>query len=142
MTDQHEGGGPEGPEGAGPNEEDQAEGGGGGSRFRARGGRMGDGIRQGIGVLSAFKDALEETIHEARERGDLSADRAKEVMKEALERAQSVAEGAKDRLDFAHHDQLDDLADALASLSTRVSALEQRVFGTESATDEPETPVD
>ena len=38
---------------------------------------MGDGIKEGLGVLSAFKDALEETIQEARERGDLSTDRAK-----------------------------------------------------------------
>lgn len=35
--------------------------------------QVSDGIRQGIGVLSAFKDALEETINEARERGDLSS---------------------------------------------------------------------
>ena len=52
---------------------------------------MEDGIKQGIGVLSAFRDALEETIQEARDRGDLSADRAKGVMKEALDRAQAAA---------------------------------------------------
>jgi polyhydroxyalkanoate synthesis regulator phasin len=134
MTEEREGAasGEQGPQ----SEEER----GGGSR--PRGGRMGDGIRQGIGVLSAFKDALEETIHEARERGDLSADRAKEVMKEALEKAQSAAEGAKDRLDFAHQDELEDLADALASLRTRVSVLEQKVFGDDATSDGEEPSVD
>jgi polyhydroxyalkanoate synthesis regulator phasin len=121
MTDEHEGAAT----GEQDAEEEKAE----GSGSRSRTGRMGDGIRQGIGVLSAFKDALEETIHEARERGDLSADRAKEVMKEALEKAQSAAEGAKERLDFARQEELDELTGALASLRTRVSALEQKVFG-------------
>ena len=53
--------------------------------------KMGEGIKQGIGVLSALKEALEETIQEARERGDLSTGRAKEVMKEALGKAQAAA---------------------------------------------------
>ncbi|MSR19466.1 MAG: hypothetical protein EXR91_00595 [Gemmatimonadetes bacterium] len=44
--------------------EEKSEDGGRGSRQK-----MGDGIKQGLGVLSAFKDALEETIQEARERG-------------------------------------------------------------------------
>ena len=61
--------------------------------------KVSDGIRQGIGVLSAFKDALEETINEARERGDLSTERAKEVMKSALHKAQLAIEpGISNRL--------------------------------------------
>lgn len=97
---------------------------------------MGDGIRQGIGVLSAFKDALEETIQEARDRGDLSADRAKQVMREALDRAQSAAEDAKGKLDFAHQAEVEEARSELAALQAafdalqvRVSALEQSVFG-------------
>jgi polyhydroxyalkanoate synthesis regulator phasin len=86
--------------------------------------KVGDGIRQGIGVLSAFKDALEETINEARERGDLSSDRAKEVMKAALERAQAAASGAKERLDFATQSDVDDLQRAVDELRRRVEALE------------------
>ena len=91
--------------------------------------KMGEGIKQGIGVLSAFKDALEETIQEARDRGDLSAERAKEVMKEALDKAQAAASGARERLDFANQAEFEALAE-------RVSALEERVFG-ESAGDGP-----
>lgn len=98
---------------------------------RSRRARMGDGIRQGIGVLSAFKEALEETIQEARDRGDLSAERAKEVMKEALDRAQSAAEDAKEKLDFAHQSELDAMRASFDTLQIRVSALEQAVFGSD-----------
>ena len=86
--------------------------------------RMGDGIRSGIGVLSAFKDALEETIKDARERGDLSADRAKELMKEALEKAQSAASEARERLDFVNHSEFEELRAAVAALQERVATLE------------------
>lgn len=97
-------------------------------------GKMGDGVRQGLGVLTAFKDALEETIKEARDRGDLSADRAKEVMKETLEKAQEAAEGARDRLDFATHGDLDK---AMTSIKERVDALEEKVFGAVKVEAEP-----
>ena len=88
--------------------------------------RMEDGIKQGLGVLTAFKDALEETIQEARDRGDLSTDRAKEVMKDTLEKAQSAAGEARDRLDFVSQGDLDAAVEAVRE---RVSALEEKVFG-------------
>jgi polyhydroxyalkanoate synthesis regulator phasin len=116
-----------------------------GAGSRSRRGRMGDGIRQGIGVLSAFKEALEETIQEARDRGDLSADRAKQVMREALDRAQSAAEDAKEKLDFAHQAELDEARAELAALragfdalQARVGSLEQSVFGESSEAGEEE----
>lgn len=85
---------------------------------------FGDGIKQGIGVLAAFKDALEETIQEARERGDLSSEKAREVMKDAMDRAQTAAEGARERLDFATQAELGALRTAVDDLMARVSALE------------------
>ncbi|HET9949876.1 MAG TPA: hypothetical protein VFQ22_13225 [Longimicrobiales bacterium] len=91
--------------------------------------RMGEGIRQGIGVLSAFKDALEETIQEARERGDLSAERAKELMKGALGKAQAAASEARERFDFVNQGELEELEQALEALQGRVAALEAHVFG-------------
>lgn len=100
-----------------------------GRESKSRRDRMGEGIRQGIGVLSAFKEALEETIQEARDRGDLSADRAKQVMKEALDRAQHAAEDAKEKLDFAHQLDVDALRTELDAVQSRVSALERAVFG-------------
>ena len=96
---------------------------------RGKGRRMGDGIRQGIGVLSAFKDALEETIQEARDRGDLSADRAKEVMKDALGKAQVAAEEAKTRLDFATQVDMDAVRTTVESMKGRLAELEESVFG-------------
>jgi polyhydroxyalkanoate synthesis regulator phasin len=100
--------------------------------------RIGDGIRQGIGVLSALKDALEETIQEARERGDLSTERAREVLKEALATAQSAAGEARGRLDFAQQGDLEALASAVESIGRRVAVLEAHVFGAEPASGAPQ----
>jgi polyhydroxyalkanoate synthesis regulator phasin len=86
-----------------------------------------DGMRQGLGVLSAFKEAVEETINEARERGDLSSDRAREIMKDALDRAQQAADGARERLDLVPRKEFDDLVarvrrlEALAGVDPLVS---------------------
>lgn len=91
--------------------------------------RMSEGIRQGLGVLSAFKDALEETIEEARERGDLSSERAKEVMKEALGRAQEAAGEARERLDFVSQKEFDALAGSVDRLRDRLDALDARFRG-------------
>ena len=90
---------------------------------------MGEGIKEGLGVLSAFKDALEETIQEARERGDLSTDRAKEVMKDTLEKAQTAAEGARGKLDFATQADLEKVKSAVDSMRVRLGELEESVFG-------------
>ena len=86
--------------------------------------KVSEGIRQGIGVLSAFKEALEETIQDARDRGDLSADRAKQVMTEALERAQTAAGDAKERFDFVHKTEFDALREEVEVLRARVAVLE------------------
>ena len=86
--------------------------------------KVSDGIKQGIGVLSAFKDALEETITEARERGDLSPERAKEVMRSALHKAQEAAGEARERLDFVSQKEFD-------ALAQRVAALEEKLGGAE-----------
>jgi polyhydroxyalkanoate synthesis regulator phasin len=93
--------------------------------------KMGDGIRSGIGILSALKDALDESIQEARERGDLSAERAKELVKDALEKAQTAASGARERLDFATHGELGSLEGVVEAMKGRVAALETAVFGEE-----------
>jgi len=104
--------------------------------------RMGDGIRSGIGVLSAFKDALEETIKEARDRGDLSAERAKELMKDALDKAQSAASGARERLDFATQTELEELRKAVEALNQRVVDLEARVAAGGDAGEGGDAPAD
>jgi len=87
--------------------------------------KVSEGIRQGIGVLSAFRDALEETINEAKERGDLSPDRAKQVMTDALHKAQEAAGGARERLDFVTQTEFDALQAEVERLRARVEFLEQ-----------------
>lgn len=100
-----------------------------GTESKSRRDKVGDSFKQGLGVLSAFRDALEETIQEARDRGDLSSERAKEVVKEALDRAQAAAGGARDRLDFANQADVDALRSTFDSIRSRVSDLEESVFG-------------
>lgn len=109
--------------------EEETTSGSSGGEGQARRKSMGEGIKEGLGVLSAFRDALEETIQEARERGDLSADRAKVVMKETLEKAQTAAEGAREKLDFATQADLETVKGAVDAMKERLGALEESVFG-------------
>lgn len=84
------------------------------------GGRFRRGWSRGLGFLSAFKEAIDETLEEARERGDLSPDRAKEIMRGALDRAQEAAGEAKERLDLVPRREFE-------ALEARVEALEARL---------------
>lgn len=79
-----------------------------------------DGLRQGLGVLTAFKEAIEETFNEARDRGDLTPERAKELARSAMERAQLAAGDARERFDFVPRREFD-------RLQARVNDLEARL---------------
>ena len=83
-----------------------------------------DGIDKGLGMLSAFKEAIDETITEARERGDLSQDRAKEIMREALDRAQEAADGAREKFDFVTRKQMDGLRGEMDAMGARIRRIE------------------
>lgn len=87
---------------------------------------IGEGVRTGIGVLTALRDAVEETITEAMSRGDLSPERAREAMQTAFRRAQDTVEDVRERLDVIPRREFDDLRAAVAALSARVDALEGR----------------
>jgi polyhydroxyalkanoate synthesis regulator phasin len=87
---------------------------------------LGEGIRTGIGVLSAFKEAIEETIQEASERGDLSPERAKEFLGDALHRAQDAAGEVRERLDLVPRREFDALRAEVEALRRRLDALEGR----------------
>ena len=89
-----------------------------------KGGGFRDGMNKGLGVLSAFKEAIDETINEARERGDLSQDRAKEIMRDALDRAQEAADGARERLDFVPRKELDRMREEMDAFRARVRRIE------------------
>jgi polyhydroxyalkanoate synthesis regulator phasin len=91
---------------------------------RAGIGGIGEGIRTGLGILTAFKDAIEQTLEEAVERGDLTPERARQAMREAADRVQVGLEGARERLDFVSRREYDDLRAELAQLRERVARLE------------------
>lgn len=91
---------------------------------RRSGGMVGEGIRTGIGILTAFKEAIEETLEEAVDRGDLSPDRAKEAMKDAARRVQVSLDDARDRLDVVPRREFELLRAEVTALRARVERIE------------------
>lgn len=89
-----------------------------------RRGGIGEGIRTGIGVLNAFKEAVEETLQEAVDRGDLSPERARQAMQSAADRLQAGLEDARDRFDVVTRKDFEALRDEVADLRARLSRLE------------------
>jgi polyhydroxyalkanoate synthesis regulator phasin len=85
---------------------------------------IGEGLRSGIGVLTAFKEAIEESIQEAGSRGDLSPDRAKQFLGDALHRAQETVGDVRDRLDFVPRREFEAVLREVEELQRRVDALE------------------
>jgi polyhydroxyalkanoate synthesis regulator phasin len=96
------------------------EGQGGGRRLPS----IGEGLRSGIGVLTAFKEAIEETIQEAGSRGDLSPERAKHFLGDALHRAQETVGDVRERLDFVPRREFEAVLREVEELQRRVDALE------------------
>jgi polyhydroxyalkanoate synthesis regulator phasin len=92
---------------------------------RSGAGGIGDGIRTGIGILTAFKEAVEETLQEAVDRGDLSPNRAKQAMQGAADRLQAGLEDARDRFDVVTRRDFEALRDELADLRVRIARLEE-----------------
>ena len=85
---------------------------------------VGEGIRTGIGILSALKEAIEETLQEAIDRGDLSQERAKATMKEAVQRVQVSLDEARERLDVVPRREFDELRSEVDGLKRRLDRLE------------------
>lgn len=81
---------------------------------------IGEGIRTGIGVLTAFKEAVEETLQEAVDRGDLKPERAKQALTDAFSRAQDAVGDVRERLDFVSRKEFDDLRAEVAELRRRL----------------------
>ncbi|HEV2130919.1 MAG TPA: hypothetical protein VGR27_07450 [Longimicrobiaceae bacterium] len=87
---------------------------------------IGEGIRTGVGILSAFRDAIEETIQEAVNRGDLSPDRARDAVRGAAARVQESLGDARERLDFVPRREFDELRTEVATLRAEVAELRGR----------------
>lgn len=86
---------------------------------------IGDGIRTGLGVLGAFKDAIEETLQEAVDRGDLAPDRAKQAMRDAAQRLQSAFDDTRGRLEFVSRKEYDELRAEVTALRERMERHER-----------------
>lgn len=89
-----------------------------------RSGGIAEGIRTGIGMLAAFKDALEETLDEAIARGDLSPERAKNVVRDTASRVQSTLGEARERLEIVSRKEFDALRREVEELRARVDRAE------------------
>lgn len=87
-------------------------------------GGIGDGIRTGIGILNALREAVEETFQEAVNRGDISQEGAKNAMKDVAERLQSTLDDARERFDFAARRDYEELRAEVQLLRERVDRLE------------------
>ncbi|CAN5829243.1 MAG: hypothetical protein H0U67_13905 [Gemmatimonadetes bacterium] len=88
-------------------------------------GGIGEGLRTGVGVLNAFREAIEETVSEAMEAGgDVSPDRAKALMREAAQRVQSSFEETRERLDFVSRREFEELRREIADLRAQIAGLQ------------------
>ena len=87
---------------------------------------LSDGIRTGLGILSAFKEAVEETLQDAVDRGDLSPERAKQAMQGAADRLQAGIEDARDRFDVVTRHEFDTLQAEVTELRERLARVEGR----------------
>jgi polyhydroxyalkanoate synthesis regulator phasin len=98
-------------------------------------GKVGDevreGIRAGIGILSAIKDAVEETIQDMANRGELSQERAREAMRTTMERAQVAFDDARVRFDFVPRREFEALKAEVADLRSRIERHEAAGHGPE-----------
>ncbi|MEN8375726.1 MAG: hypothetical protein ABFS34_09780 [Gemmatimonadota bacterium] len=97
----------------------------GGSRKGGPGETVRDGIRSGIGILIAMKEALEETISDLRDRGELTPEAAKETikttMKKAQEKAESFVSETRERLDFVPRADFDELRAEVERLRAKLA---------------------
>lgn len=79
-----------------------------------------EGIRAGLGILSALKDAIEETVQDMMDRGELSPERAREAVRTTMDRAQNAFEDARTRLDFVPRREFEALRAEVAALTGRL----------------------
>lgn len=85
---------------------------------------IGEGLKAGIGILTAFKQAIEETIEDAAEKNDLRPERAKEALSGALTRAQDAFGDVRDRLEMVPRRDFDALRAEVEALRRRIERLE------------------
>lgn len=97
----------------------------GGRERRDMGDEVREGIRAGLGILSALKDAIEETVDEMMDRGEISQDRAREAVRTTMERAQAAFDDARTRFEFVPRREFEELGEDVRELRRRVERLER-----------------
>jgi hypothetical protein len=80
-----------------------------------------EGLRAGIGILSALKDAIEETVQDMADRGELSEDRAREAVRTTMARVQSAFDDARVRFDFVPRREFEALKAEVADMRSRLA---------------------
>ena len=89
-----------------------------------RSGGITEGIRTGIGMLAAFKDALEESLDEAIARGDLSPERAKNLVRDTAGRVQATLGEARERMELVSRKEFDSLRQEVETLRARLDRMD------------------
>ena len=108
------------------------------SRRKGRGGSVSDGIQQGLAVLSALKEVLEETLRDTRDRGEASTGRAKEAFRSAAARAQEAAGEARERFNLVSRTDFEQLQERVEELDRRLKDLEGAARVPDPAASRPE----
>ncbi|HSL69358.1 MAG TPA: hypothetical protein VK864_03910 [Longimicrobiales bacterium] len=88
-----------------------------------------EGVRAVTGFLAALKDAIEETMRDVRDTGDLDPERARSAMRATMKRAQEAMDDVKERIDFVPRKEIDALNEEISALRARVTELEMKVGG-------------
>lgn len=88
-----------------------------------------EGVRAVTGILAALRDAIEETIGDIKERGDLDPDRVKQAAKDTMHRAEGAFEDMKERVDFVARKDFEALRAEVEALRARVATLETKHAG-------------
>ena len=88
-----------------------------------------EGVRAVTGFLAALKDAIDETLRDVKESGDLDAQRAKDAVRSTMRRAQNAMDDAIERSDVVSRKEFDALREEVNALRLRVADLEARGGG-------------
>lgn len=86
---------------------------------------IGEGIRNGVGVLSALASTLADTVEEVIT-SDAAPERARRAVEDAVGGAQEALFELRERLDVVSRRDFEELRSAVAELSRRVDELEGR----------------